>query len=406
MLFCSPLDYLTRADDNDSPRTLKAKFQALEALEKQLNLREEWQRLRVPSPEPSQLKRKTAPVIESDKDDLYFHQSKPKESKLRTEAGISDAEDDKENVFSDFTDSESDYFQDESPLKRKKLAKSTAKSATKTVTPKQPKSSVCDLDAPTHARIPSHPIPATWCSHIFNPLIVDDGERGCLEVETSSILNNNWLDQCHLSAKQQQILAIFLDPPSDITSLALFSRLKTILPRIFIDDHGYLFLWTPRHLLAEMIRLADKQLGFKYVENLCWIRKGLNGRILEEHNPTASFMAESKQTLLILKRDPQNRIKLRHQRNGDCVFDYATQGRKPDGRVNDVIETLIVAPEESSQPHLMHLWASNSPTNRLVYQSRQHWIRVLESQISLPEKDPLFLSSDTFSAFISLDEFS
>ena len=447
LTIASPLDYLTWADDNDSPRTLKAKFQALEALEKQLNLREEWQRLRVPSPGPSQLKRKISPKIDdSDEDDLYFHRSKPKARPMVEE---------KENVLTDapYTDSESesDYFEDESPLKRKKPVKSQ-KSTTKAVTLKQPKSSVRDLDAPTHTRIPPHPIPSTWCAHIFNPLIESSDKKSCLEVETTDILNHEWLDKCHFSPskqQQQQVLAIYLDPPLDVTPSTLFSRLKVLLPRIFVNDYGYLFLWTPRHLLADLIRGADTQLGFKYVENLCWIRKGLNNRILEEVNSTATFMSESKQTLLILKRDPQNRIKLRHQRNGDCVFDYATQGRKPDGRVYDVIETLIVAPEGSSSPHLMHLWAGSSPTDRLVYQSRHQWIRILQSSgkssvcesqkpdtliSSVPiferdsqeastrdsilptsasdssklssTRDPLFLSSDTFSTFISLDELS
>ena len=144
---------------------------------------------------------------------------------------------------------------------------------------------------------------------------------------------------------------------------------------------GYLFIWVEREELAQVIRASEEHLGFKYVENLCWIRRSLGNKIMKEVPDTSGghglLFYKSKMTLLILRKDPNNLCKLRHQRNPDCIIDFVGPGRMPDGRVYDVIETLLDG-SRSVGPHLMHLWAGTSPTDRLVYQSRKHWIRVLE----------------------------
>lgn len=254
---------------------------------------------------------------------------------------------------------------------------------------------IVGIDEPTFTRIPANPIPVTWCAHIHNPLRLDPSAPTCVEVESPDILHDaTWLS-C-LEKLKQPLLAAYIDPPppEEVAPAAFCSQLKPLLSKLFPADRGYLFIWTARAQMATLLKEADAQLGFKYVENLCWIRKGLDNRILLSDGPARSpILAESKQTLLILKRDPRNQIKLRHQRNPDCVFDYAVQGRRPDARVYDVIETLIrptiedskgeVAPSTATAittagPYLIHLWAGESETDRLVLQSRQNWIRVIE----------------------------
>ncbi len=249
------------------------------------------------------------------------------------------------------------------------------------------KKATVSVDEPTFTRIPTKPIPVTWCAHIHNPLRVSDGAIGCIEVESDDLLSGNWITKV---TSKQPILAAYIDPPVGMSITNLVSRLATLLLRLFTAKRGYLFIWTPRAQMATLMKEADRKLGFKYVENLCWIKKGLNSRILATNE--GGILADSKQTLLILKGDPSNTIKLRHQRNPDCIFDYCVQGRKPDARVYDVIETLIKPTREDSiEPYLVHLWAGSSPTDRLVLQSRNLWIRVIEQQESVNEP---IISSD------------
>ena len=252
--------------------------------------------------------------------------------------------------------------------------------------------------------------------------------HSCLEVESTDLCSGDWLPSIQTKGKSP-ILGAYINPPPGMPAEELVNKLTPLLPRLFTLKCGYLFIWCPRAQMASLLKTADKRLGYRYVENLCWIKKGLNNRpLLEDTTTTTSLIAESKQTLLILKRDPSNQIKLRHQRNADCIFDYCAQGRKPDARVYDVIETLIrPVDEDSPQPYLIHLWAGGSATDRLVLQSRHHWIRVYET-IALDESStdrveatvdstlhptihstvhPTFhsTSSDPFSKFITSDPF-
>ena len=236
-----------------------------------------------------------------------------------------------------------------------------------------------DIDAPTLIKIPPNPIPVTWAHLIHNPLkYLEKGGEGCTEILTSSILGENW-DWLNGSNLKCPIQGIYMRPPfnEEFTPQHWAKFMQKILPVVM--EGGYLFIWVEREELADVIRVADRFLSFKYVENLCWIRRSLGNRLLRENGKTALF-CKSKLTLLILRRDPKNQCKLRHQRNPDCIFDFVGPGRMPDGRVYDVIETLLDG-TKAIGPHLMHLWAGASPTDRLVYQARKHWIRVLEIEV-------------------------
>lgn len=235
-----------------------------------------------------------------------------------------------------------------------------------------------DIDAPTVIKLPPNPIPSTWAHLVHNPLKQGDSPK-CREICTDSIQSEVWLEGLELSNSVQ---GIYMKPPfSDTFTIPVWAQfMKRLLPVVMED--GYLFIWVQREELAGVIREADRLLSFKYVENLCWVRRDLGNKLMKE--PLAlqdqshpALFYKSKLTLLILRRDPNNTCTLRHQRNPDCIFDFVGPGRMPDGRAYDVIETLLDG-SKSHGPHLMHLWAGSSPTDRLVYQSRKHWIRVVE----------------------------
>ena len=272
------------------------------------------------------------------------------------------------------SDTESSDFEEDSSKKKSKATAPPSISKPKAYAPK-----VVDLDAPTITKLPPNPIPNTWAHRIHNPLkAIQKQSPTSVEILTRSIARRGWLEGLTLRNPVQGILMKppFHEEKFTIKNWARF--MQKILPTVMQD--GYLFIWVERDELADVIRAADKYLGFKYVENLCWIRRTVGNRLMREAPKDSGkpvLFHKSKMTLLILRRDPNNICKLRHQRNPDCIFDFVGPGRMPDGRVYDVIETLLDGTKLPG-PHLMHLWAGNSPTDRLVYQTRKHWIRVLE----------------------------
>lgn len=108
-------------------------------------------------------------------------------------------------------------------------------------------------------------------------------------------------------------------PPHD--PLAVLRRLP--LPRLC--PVGYLFLWVPKTLVSQVVRLLYSW-GYVYIENLTWVWMNPNNRILRLPAP---YAASSHATLYIFRKDGEGRdIELRHQRNPDVVFDcvQATPG--------------------------------------------------------------------------------
>lgn len=332
-------------------------------------------------------------LIEDEEDELYFYGGGRKRKTAK------DQDNDHLDVVADITNinSLSDYdpidyassdissswsSNEEVFKKTKKLTKvmnktSAIKSSSNSVQqvvqyikPKAYNPKIVDFDAPTIIKIPPNQIPNTWAHIIHNPL-KQTGYDGCREILVES-LTSGWNSELKLANSIQGIL---MRPPfNEKFSIQKWAKfMKRFLPSVL--ENGYLFIWVEREELADVIRAAEKYLSFKYVENLCWIKRNLGNRLLLEEG---SLFYKSKMTLLILRRDPNNKCKLRHQRNPDCIFDFVGPGRMPDGRVYDVIETLLDG-TSSPGPHLMHLWASSNPTDSLVYKSRKHWIRVIET---------------------------
>jgi hypothetical protein len=310
-------------------------------------------------------------------------------------------------VFESSSDWSSEFESETENIKNKKKKKPTK--STTVSTSSKPKSSnestsfvkpkayapkVVDLDAPTVIKLPPNPIPNTWAHIVHNPLkAIQKQLPSSVEILTKSIVGKTWFEGLKLRNPVQGIL---MRPPFDEETFTIKQWAKfmqKILPKVM--DDGYLFIWIEREELADVIRAAEKYLSFKYVENLCWIRRDVGNRLMREVPKESALFYKSKMTLLILRRDPNSRCKLRHQRNPDCIFDFVGPGRMPDGRVYDVIETLLDGTKLPG-PHLMHLWAGNSPTDRLVYQARKHWIRVLETDEEQVEEESEVIASVKF----------
>jgi hypothetical protein len=365
-------------------------------------------------------------IEEDEEDELYFYGGGRKKKQLELEPKYQGEDEDEDEVYiqqgspefqeydpADFetsstvtlssswsTDSESDY---EKTSKKKNYntgtkIKSKSDVSTKDIVafnsgikPKAYAPKIVDLDAPTIIKLPPNPIPSTWAHIIHNPLkAIQKQLPSTTEILTKSISNRIWLQGLNLTNPVQGILMRppFNDETFNIKHWSKF--MQKLLPTVMPD--GYLFIWVEREELADVIRAAEKYLSFKYVENLCWIRRDVGNRLMRESTDRneksgqPGLFYKSKMTLLILRRDPNNRCKLRHQRNPDCIFDFVGPGRMPDGRVYDVIETLLDGTKLPG-PHLMHLWAGNNPTDRLVYQARKQWIRVLEVEDILEKED-------------------
>lgn len=97
--------------------------------------------------------------------------------------------------------------------------------------------------------------------------------------------------------------AIYLDPPllregeepgpNKITTEQLGTlNIGAILPS------GFLFVWTEKEFLPDMVLLAEKW-GMRYVENFCWIKRSLNNDIVQEKS---TYFNSSKLTLLIFRK--------------------------------------------------------------------------------------------------------
>jgi len=62
---------------------------------------------------------------------------------------------------------------------------------------------------------------------------------------------------------------------------------------------GFIFVWTEKHLIPHVIRLAEKNWDCRYVENFTWVKKTLNNRIATQDSP---YFRRSKLTCLILRK--------------------------------------------------------------------------------------------------------
>lgn len=110
--------------------------------------------------------------------------------------------------------------------------------------------------------------------------------------------------------------AILLDPPwgqghGQITPKALqalnFHQLIT---------NGFIFIWIEKELTMEIAEICTAW-GFKYVENVVWMKQRID---FEPHIESSTYFNKRKMTLHIWRKGGKD-LDLRHQRNPDIVFD-------------------------------------------------------------------------------------
>ncbi|KAG0050861.1 hypothetical protein BGZ83_004335 [Gryganskiella cystojenkinii] len=221
-----------------------------------------------------------------------------------------------------------------------------------------------DPSLPTYVRIPPVPIPRSWI-HSIRPIEkqveLEPEIPGSRYEERDNILD---LD---LTVYGTDFQAIYMDPPllrageepgpNKITMEQLSTlNIGAILPK------GFLFVWIEKEFLPEIVQLAEKTWGMRYVENFCWIKRLRNNHIARE--PSLYFNS-SKLSLLIFRKEGD--VELRHQRSPDCVFDFIKP--RSDTELSEekplfmyeLIETLLPqAVYSESNPNgdrMIELWA-------------------------------------------------
>jgi N6-adenosine-specific RNA methylase IME4 len=130
--------------------------------------------------------------------------------------------------------------------------------------------------------------------------------------------------------EKSQILALVIDVPS-------VKQLQSIV----IDNYivrGFLFIWCNDK--AEIASLFDfaHSFGFKYCENICWIRMTLENKLATKQS---TWVNECKTSCFVFRKFKDSEMELRHQRNSDCIFDWErADGSKP-AQVFSIVETLL-----------------------------------------------------------------
>jgi hypothetical protein len=171
---------------------------------------------------------------------------------------------------------------------------------------------IADPNLPTYVRIPPPPLSRSW-ARIIKPL-----KDPILEY--SNILSADLLD-FDFSQLGNQFQAVYMDPPlllpnEDPTPGKLTMKEFGKLEIHKLITSGFIFVWTEKELTAKMLQVMS-QWGFRYVENIAWIKKNLNNTIACS---PYTYFNKSKATCLIFRKEGD--LELRHQRNPDCEFDF------------------------------------------------------------------------------------
>jgi N6-adenosine-specific RNA methylase IME4 len=137
---------------------------------------------------------------------------------------------------------------------------------------------------------------------------------------------------------------------------------------------GFVFVWVDKELIAEVLEVMERE-GFKYVENLVWVRQDADNSFRLEQS---AYFGRTKSTLLMCRRVTNERLELRHQRTPDVVFDFVTHDpfsrreRRPQA-VYRMIETLLPTAQPSGAPtQLVELWTSGPGARQ------RGWVQVCE----------------------------
>jgi len=248
-----------------------------------------------------------------------------------------------------------------------------------------------DPNLPVYTRIPPDPIPLSWAQRVvpFAGISNPTAQHGSKAHWFTSLPELVATDLAKFGCFQ----GILMDPPwqlpneprqVDRLTPEQFAKVKVtdkVIPK------GLIFIWVPKELIPQVVNTMGRW-GFLYVENLVWVKKSVNNKMLTQ---PYKYFSRSKESLLIFRKfcghsegasngnKKEWQLELRHQRNPDVVFDFVRPKYGPAGGdldkpefVYHVIETLL--PEANFNPDtgtgmLLELWGKPG----LV---RKGWTRV------------------------------
>ena len=140
---------------------------------------------------------------------------------------------------------------------------------------------------------------------------------------------------------------IMMDPPWQLSSSnptrgvaiayeTLTDNYIANMPLGCLQKDGFLFIWTINAKFSLCFSLMKKW-GYKYYDDICWIKESVNGKIAKGHG---FYLQHSKETCLIgIKGNPESRS--RTEILEDCIFSKRRgQSQKPN-EIYDMIEGLV-----------------------------------------------------------------
>mmetsp|Transcript_331 Transcript_331/g.678 ORF Transcript_331/g.678 Transcript_331/m.678 type:complete len:818 (-) Transcript_331:253-2706(-) len=132
--------------------------------------------------------------------------------------------------------------------------------------------------------------------------------------------------------------------PEDLLKLKL--NRKGLLPS------GFVYIWTPKHLILRVLRALEK-MDLHYVENAVCVKQHVHNDFYCESSP---YIRQSKDTLLICRKGRKNKsgkitwekVEIRHQRTSDVHFEFLRRENADGGPhlyahnyVHNMVETML-----------------------------------------------------------------
>eukprot|EP00923_Selenidium_pygospionis_P002974 GHVN01004562.1.p1 GENE.GHVN01004562.1~~GHVN01004562.1.p1 ORF type:complete len:309 (+),score=43.25 GHVN01004562.1:1139-2065(+) len=184
------------------------------------------------------------------------------------------------------------------------------------------------------------------------------------------------IEESLVSETGDDFVAIYMDPPfkdrSGFQKITIEEFERTNAYKLL--KHGLVFVWVESDVLSGVFDVFEKW-GMRYVENICWIKKGWNNKIVKEET---AVLISSKKTLLVFRKEGE--LDIRHQRSPDCVFDFVKQDdgkhsneKKPEV-VYSIIETMLPVETKKTGFKYLELWCrkdSGRPGWCHVYEERR-----------------------------------
>ncbi|CAK9013773.1 WD repeat-containing protein 26 homolog (AtWDR26), partial [Durusdinium trenchii] len=161
--------------------------------------------------------------------------------------------------------------------------------------------------------------------------------------------------------------------------------LKLSLGRSQILKSGFVYVWTPKHLILRVLRVLEK-MNFHYVENAICVKQHVHNDFFCE---PSRYFRQSKETLLICRRGTKSksgkitweRVEIRHQRTSDVHFETVRPDPHVRGAhqlahnyVHNMVETMLPHGRFNPLPSLKEATAAVDksaaaavPSSRLIH---------------------------------------